>query len=278
MSTLPSSILAVAVLAVAGIASAQGLRPDTMAMFGGRYAIDCAKADSPRVVVEAQQMRVEQGNQRLTAGKLDASASYFGNRPPPEFRIALMGEVQGRYGMTGLVNTDARGQYLQLDGDQAVMANLGALGKARFRHCNEAANRQVLAEQQAAKQAEAAARAPVKPGSARHPSELIRDPQFKPAYLRALGPLARTPWLAEMHGPAPELSRQRIGGVDYTVAAYCMPHDCGDNNAVLLYDAAQGRVYGLLQQKGKTQTFGAPPGPMLIDLNAVWRREWGKGR
>lgn len=258
--------------------SAQGLRPDALALFGGRYAIDCARPDSPRVWVEAREMRIEQGNQRITVGRLDSAFSYYGQNPPPEFRVALLGQVQGRHDVIGVVNADGKGQYLTLDGDRPVLASLGALGKAKFRHCNAQANRQAIADQGAAKAAEAAARAPVKPGTATHPSELIRDPRFKPAYLRALGPLARLPWMAEMHGPAPELRRQRVGGVDYTVAAFCMPHDCGDNNAVLLYDAAQGRVYGLVQQKRKTQTFGSPPGPMLIDLNAIWRREWGQGR
>lgn len=278
MSTLSGTILAMAALAVAGAAGAQGLRPDALAMFGGRYALDCAKADSPRVLVEARQMRIEQGNQRITVGNLDSAFSYFGNSPPPDFRVALLGQVQGRHEVIALVNADGKGQYLTLDGDRTFMANMGTLGKARFRHCNESANRQAVADQQAAKQAEAAARAPVAPGTAKHPSELIRDARFKPAYLRALGPLSRTPWLVAMNGPAPDLRQQRIGGVDYTVAAFCQAHDCGDNNAVLLYDAAQGRVYGLLQQKGKTQSFGSPPGPLLIDLHTIWRREWGQAR
>jgi hypothetical protein len=273
-----SSGILIGALCCCTVAVAQGLRPDVLASFGGRYAIDCAQFDSARVVVLERQMRIEQGKQVIQVGNLDAAFSYFGNSPPPEFRVALLGRVQGRHDVVGIVNADGRGQYMTLDGDRTVMANLGALGKASFRHCNPEANRQAAADLQAAKQAEAAAKAPVKPGSATHPSELIRDPQFKPAYLRALGPLSRTPWLAEMHGPAPDLRRQRIGGVEYTVAAYCMPHDCGDNNAVLLYDATQGRVYGLVHQRGKTQSFGAPPGPMLIDLNQIWRREWRQGR
>lgn len=259
-------------------AAAQGLRPDVLASFGGRYATDCAKPDAPRVLVEAQQMRVEQGNQRITAGPLDAAFSYFGNSPPPGYRVALLGQVQGRHELLAIVSGDRQGQYLQLDGDRTVVANLGALTKLKFRHCNEAANRRAVAEHQQRAREEAAARSPVAPGTARNPSELIRDPRFKPAYRRALGPLAREPWLAQMHGPAPDLRSQRIGGVDYTVAAFCMPHDCHDNNVVVLYDAAQGRVVGLLQQKGRTQSFGSPPGPLLIELNAIWRREWRQGR
>ncbi|QHE86917.1 hypothetical protein F9K07_19435 [Hydrogenophaga sp. BPS33] len=262
---------------LAATAGAQGLRPDLMTGFGGRYAVDCARPDSPRVLVQERQMLIEQGNQRMTVANLDSAFSYFGNNPPPEFRVALLGQVQGKFDVIASVNADGRGQYIQLDGDPTVMKNLGALGKARFRHCNAAANQQAVAQQQEAKQAAAAARAPVASGTARHPSELIRDPAFKPAYQKALGPLARLPWMAEMNGPAPDLTRVRIGGVDYTVAAFCKPHDCGDNNAVLLYDAAQGRVYGLVHQNNREQSFGQPPGPMLIDLNAIWRKQWRAG-
>jgi len=26
------------------------------------------------------------------------------------------------------------------------------------------------------------------------------------------------------------------------------------------------------------QGFGSPPGPLLAELNAIWRKEWGQGR
>lgn len=258
-------------------AHAQGLRPDVLASFGGRYALDCAAPDSPRVLVEAGQLRIEQGDRRFTAGGLDAAFAYFGNNPPRDFRVALLGRVQGRHELTALVSADARGQYLVLDGDRTLLANLGALAKARFRHCNEAANRQAVTDRQTQARDAAAAQAPVPPGTAKYPSELIRDRHFKAAYLRALGPLANTAWLARMNGPAPELTQRRIGGVDYTLAAVCKPRDCGEHNAVLLYDAAQGRVYGLVQQGGRQQVFGAPAPPVQRELAAIWRREWRQG-
>ena len=192
------SAVALSCLLLSLPAAAQGLRPDVLASVGGRYATDCAKPDSPRVWVEAQQMRVEQGGQRLTAGQLDAAFSYFGNSPPPGYRVALLGQVQGAHELLAVVYGDAQGQYLQLDGDRTVQANLGPLTKLKFRHCNEGANRRAAADHQQQARDEAAAKAPVAPGTARSPSELIRDPRFKPAYLRALGPLAREPWLAQM--------------------------------------------------------------------------------
>lgn len=266
-------------LMAASTASAQGLRPDVMTGFGGRYAVDCARPDSPRVLVQERQMLIEQGNQRMTVNNLDSAFSYFGNNPPPEFRVALLGQVQGKFDVIASVNADARGQFIQLDGDPAVMKNLGALGKAKFRHCNAAANQQAVAQQQEAKQAAQAAQAPVAPGSARHPSELIRDPVFKPRYLRALGPMARLGWLAAMDGPGVDLTRQRIENVDYTVAVFCMPHDCHDNSAVVLYDSTRGKVMGVVNQSDKFTSFGAPSGPLLAQMMAIWRHQWrGKGK
>ena len=109
MSKLSGFLLAMLGLALAGAAGAQGLRPDALAMFGGRYALDCAKADSPRVLVEAHQMRIEQGNQRITVGTLDSAFSYFGQNPPPDFRVALLGQVKGRHEVIALVNADGKG-------------------------------------------------------------------------------------------------------------------------------------------------------------------------
>jgi len=272
-----SMALPVALLLGAAAAHAQGLQPEVLASFGGRYALDCAAPDSPRVLVEARQLRIEQGDRRITVGGLDAAFSFFGNSPPADFRVALLGQVQGRHELTALIHANARGQYLMLDGDRTLVANLGALAKARFRHCNEAANRQAATARQADARDAAAAQAPVTPGTAKYPSELIRDRDFKAAYLRALGPLASTPWLARMNGPAPELTQRRIGGVDYTLAAVCKPRDCGDHNAVLLYDAARARVYGLVQQGGRQQLFGAPPAPVQRELGVIWRREWRQG-
>jgi len=117
-------------------AGAQGLRPDVLASAGGRYAVDCARPDSAHVLVEARQMLIEQGSQRLTVGNLDATFSYFGNNPPPGFRVALFGQLQGRFDVTALVNADGHGQYIQLDGDRTVMpmlADLQAIWRREWR-------------------------------------------------------------------------------------------------------------------------------------------------
>ena len=44
------------------------------------------------------------------------------------------------------------------------------------------------------------------------PSEYLKDPKFKELYVKALGPKAKTPWLAKMDGPAPTTRKVRVIG------------------------------------------------------------------
>lgn len=270
----------VAALLASGAAGAQdGLNAEVLKLYGGLYAIDCNQAQSPRVRVERNAISVEQGNRRLTAQQVQAAYSYFGQSPPPGYLVALLAQVQGRHEMTFVVQADARGQFLEVDGDKAVLATLGpALSKARYRRCDAAANQRAASQVQEAQQAEKAARAPVKSGTATSPSELIRDVQFKAAYQRALGPLTSQAWLARMDGPATELKPETLAGTTYTLAAFCKAHDCGDNSAVLLYDAPQAKVYGFVHMAGRNTVVGSPPGPVMAELNRLWRREWRQGK
>ena len=262
-----------------GAASAQGrLDAELLKLYGGRYAVDCADARSPIVRVEAAQAMVEQGGRRLTAQSLQAAHSYFGQSAPPGFLVALLGQVQGRHEMVFLVQADGRGQYIGIDGDKTVMAQMGALGKVQFRSCDAAINQRAGAQMRQEQQARTAAAAPVASGSAKHPSELIRDARFKAVYRRALGPLVSQAWLAQMNGPAVDLKQEQVAGTAYQLVAFCKAHDCGDNNAVLLYDAPQGRVYGFVHMKGGNTVLGSPPGPVMAELNRLWRREWRQGK
>lgn len=254
------------------------LDADILRYYGGRYALDCANPQSPRVLVQAAAVAVEQGNQRLTAQGLQAAHSYFGQSPPPGFFVALLGQVKGRHEVLFLVQGDALGQYIQIDGDKTVMANLGALGKARFRSCDAAQNQRAAGHLREDKKAKAAAAAPVASGTAKYPSELIRDSRFKAVYRRTLGPLASQPWLARMDGPGVELAQEKVAGQVVQMVAFCKVHDCGDNNAVLLYDAPGSRIYGIVHMAGRNQFIGAPPQPVAAELNRLWRREWRQGR
>lgn len=272
--------LAYSLLLWGGAAQAQGtLEADVLKLYGGVYATDCAHPQAPRLRVERSALVVEQGNRRLVAQDVQAAYSYFGNSPPPGYRVVLMGQVRGQHSMLFVVYGDAQGQYIQIDADPPVMANLGpVLGKARYNSCDAAANQRAVDMVQQEKQATAAAKAPQAASQATHPSDLVRDKRFKAAWIKALGPLARERWLAGLEGPAPEIKREQLAGQTWLVAAFCKPHDCGENNAVLVYDEATGRVHGLVVRTGAAGLVGAPPGPLGAELRRIWRQEWRQGR
>lgn len=106
------------------------------------------------------------------------------------------------------------------------------------------------------------------------PGEYLKDPKFKALYLKALGPKAKTPWLAKIDGPAPTTTKVKVDGTEYVLAAFCKNHDCGDNNAVLLYLGEKGILYGTIYEQGKTTLLGDPPPPIAAELAKLWRKEW----
>ena len=106
------------------------------------------------------------------------------------------------------------------------------------------------------------------------PSEYLKDPKFKELYVKALGPKAKTAWLAKMDGPAPTTRKVRVIGSEFVLAAFCKNQDCGENSAVLLYAADRGQLYGTIVEKGKTTLIGEPPPGLAIELNRVWKKEW----
>ena len=103
--------------------------------------------------------------------------------------------------------------------------------------------------------------------------DLLRDPKFKAAYLGALGPKAKERWLATMTNSA-LVRRVSVGGEDYQVATPCKPHDCGDNNLLLLYSPAKGVVYGKLFEKGRSTPIGQPDAAMSAELERMWSKEF----
>jgi len=106
------------------------------------------------------------------------------------------------------------------------------------------------------------------------PAELLQNPKFKSLYLKALGPKSKTPWLARMDGPAPTTRMVTVGGRNYVLAAFCKNHDCADNNAVLLYAADRGMLYGTIFERGRTTLIGNPPPAVAVELGKLWKHEW----
>lgn len=105
------------------------------------------------------------------------------------------------------------------------------------------------------------------------PAEFLQDPKFKPLYFKVLGPKSKTPWLAKMDGPAPTTRKVQVDGNEYVLSAFCKNRDCGDNNAVLLYSAPKGVLYGTVYEKGKSTLIGDPPSAVAAELPKLWKTE-----
>jgi len=248
-----------------------GLDAETLKLYGGTYSADCSSAVAPRLRVASDTLAVERGNKRLTGRNVQASYSFFGQSPPPDYQVALMSDVRSGLQMLFIVYRDKRGQYITLDGDAKVQAALGRdlLGR-KYRSCNPAANEAPRPP------APAAAKAPA--DAIIGPPELLQDAKFKSIYYKALGPKVKEPWLAELDGPAPPVKKITVAGTEYLFASACKNHDCGDNNTVLLYSAVQGVVYGKILQQRRTSLIGAPPPAIAAELDRLWAAEWRQNR
>jgi hypothetical protein len=108
------------------------------------------------------------------------------------------------------------------------------------------------------------------------PTAWLKDPRFKAAYYRALGPKVKANWLAQLDGPAGPLKVVKIDGTDYMLASVCKAHDCANNNTILLYAGGSGPVFGKIQQHGAMTVIGAPPPAVALELNKLWAAEWGR--
>lgn len=63
-------------------------------------------------------------------------------------------------------------------------------------------------------------------------------------------------------------------GEEYLVAAPCKPHDCAENNLLVLYGPAKGTVVGNLHEKGRDTLIGTPAPAMAAELGRMWKKEF----
>jgi hypothetical protein len=112
-----------------------------------------------------------------------------------------------------------------------------------------------------------------KPDEMMTPQDLLKDPKFKSAYMTSLGPKSKERWLAGLSNSA-LVRKVGFAGDTYLVATPCKPHDCGDNNLMLLYSPAKVAVFGKLYEKGRTTLIGSPDTAMSAELEKMWKKEF----
>ena len=251
--------------------------------FGGTYSPDCSNPGAPRARITAAALMVEQGNQRMSGGNVQAAAAFLGPSPPPNYRTVLLGDVRGQQ-LQFIVFQDASGYYLTLDGDQRVRAALGKLLGYRYRQCGgtaqAAAPPPTATAPRPAPTAPATRAAPAAPPAGTPPLDtmtaggLLMDPKFKAAWHQALGAKASEPWLGELDGPSPNTSKVQVDGAEYFLGAACKNRDCSDNSLVVLYSQPRGVVYGYIYERGRTTRVGGPPPGVAVELERLWRKQW----
>ena len=271
--------------AIGTSAFAQGkLDADTMKAFGGTYQVDCGNNASPKATIFPDALVFLHGDKRVAGSKPQAQASFYGNSPPPEYRIMLVGEVGGGE-LYFAIHQDKSGYYLKVDGDQKVVAAIGKqLTQQKFRRCDGTAKpMQTAAAASAAAPATGAASAGVG-NSAKifkgysltelSAAGLLYNAKAKEIYYKALGPLVKESWLAKLDGPSSEGQAMKVATDDYVMLYTCKNHDCYDNNVVLLWSGIQNVVYGKVNQKGKSTLIGNPPPAVAGELEKLWKKHF----
>ena len=104
-------------------------------------------------------------------------------------------------------------------------------------------------------------------------SGLLYNPQAKAAYMKALGPLAKEPWLAKLDGPSPQNRPVKVANSDFVLVAACKNRDCEQNSTVLLWSAPDV-IYGKVYQRGKSTLIGSPPSAVAGEFDKLWKTEW----
>jgi hypothetical protein len=270
-------MLIVAVISVS--AWAQG-DMKLMQRYGGVLAPECANYLLPQLKYLGDSLVVQDGGKAVLTGRnVKEVPRYFGTTPPPEFETALTSEVAGGEALVFVFYRNASGLFAAVEGGPKVMAALPAAfqGK-RARHCDPNRN---VAPGTGSPSAQAKADPNKFKGYALTElgaSGLLYNPKAKATYHKALGPLSKEPWLAQLDGPSSENKAVKVAGADYVLISTCKNHDCFENSVVLLYSGAQDVVYGKVYQRGKSTLIGSPPPVVAAELEKLWKAEHRRGQ
>ncbi len=249
---------------------AQSLDAGQVARYGGSFAIDCADARYPRLRVTADALIIEHGQRRMTSSPIDNFASFYGPEPPPGYLTVLAAQVKGGKGSVMFaLYTDATGRYVKIEEDGGFGDGfVRTLRDARHRDCDKPRARRdggtFRDEQRQGGAADTALRA----------TSPLNDARFKAAYDRALGPHAKERWIVELLTYQRDPQSVRLGGSDFQFYSLCKPHDCADNNMVLLYAREQGVAYGKLVDRRLPRWLGSPSAALRSEIERLWRAEW----
>ena len=260
--------------AMAGSSRSADWVPEMVTRYGGVYATDCSNPSAPRLRADTESLQVEVANRRMTGRKVQISVNPFGSQQPlPGVEVVtLLSEVRGGHELSFWVHRDTSGQFVEIEADKAVMSALGKdlVGK-RFLDCDATRSERAATEakaQVAKARADAVTLAHGQPGKAR----------FRAAYVRALGPSAKEAWLLSQVARPTDATTVTVAGTQYQQFTGCKPHDCGDNNALVLYAPQTDAVVGKIFVRQQSRYIGSPSAAEIEEIERLWRIEWRQGR
>jgi hypothetical protein len=275
------SIVAIALFALAAVAMPAGAALDdhTHEAMGGTYAVDCARADGPRVVVDKDAITVLDGAKSKVAKNIETAASWYGDggNANEQYRVALLSRVDDDPDLVFAIYEDEKGYYGLLD--NVLDGIRPEVAKLKFRQCKaaapakEAAKLWVKADPVGPRESEAK----IMPAPPEATKALRADKNFRAAYAKAMGPAMRERWIAVLDGPFKPSQTVILEGVEYVTLTSCKMYDCGDNNLVVVWSAPKKTLYGVLRQAGENAFVGAPPVAVAEELTRLWQEAWGGG-
>ncbi len=78
----------------------------------------------------------------------------------------------------------------------------------------------------------------------KYPWVIEKHKELKELYLKSIGELKNLYWIRNLDVVAPENKSLTIDDKKYVFITFCKPHDCGDNNVVLLFDPEKKEFFG----------------------------------
>ncbi|MDP1691322.1 MAG: Ivy family c-type lysozyme inhibitor [Burkholderiaceae bacterium] len=243
----------------AAMPAAAKVDPAMDRQIAGVFSNACSNRAQPMVRLYGDVMSIEVSGKTVTASKFRTLRTSPVTPPPADFKVAFEGDVSGGDGLVFVLTHDAQGLFVTIVGGAKSLALLGpGVQGQRLRHCDP--NRNALP----------GTPPPVELG----PPEMLRDAVFKSAYVKALGPLAKTYWLTRLDGPAQPVKTVKAAGADYQLVSACKPHDCYDHSMLVLYAAGSRSVFGKIHQTGRSTLIGNPSPALAAELERLWLAQY----
>ncbi|MBN9062771.1 MAG: hypothetical protein J0H41_10055 [Rhizobiales bacterium] len=98
-----------------------------------------------------------------------------------------------------------------------------------------------------------------------HPADLLKQPDYRAAWTALMKGekfARRDSWIPKMQGPGSTTRYRDPHGGDWIEGNVCQPHNCGDNNLIVLADPKTKRIYAAQRTRGdlprSERFFGQP--------------------